>query len=145
MSAIMNDVHERLYQIDRRRRAAVISALAARVGERDDVAFAYLHGSFVGEDAFHDIDVAVYFSGSLDVAGSKALDLANRLSMESGYPVDIRVLNDAPLSFQFRAVQGTLLVSRDDEQVADFVERTGMRYADVAPRLLQATRDAFAR
>lgn len=70
--------------------------------------------------------------------------MADRLTSQLGYPIDVRALNDAPLSFAFRAMQGELLVSRDDECLADVLERTGRRYLDIAPILRRATRDAFA-
>ena len=72
------------------------------------------------------------------------VELADRLSRRVGYPVDVRALNEAPLPFVFHALRGELLVSRDDERLAEVLEGTGRRYLDIAPVLRRATRDAFA-
>jgi predicted nucleotidyltransferase len=138
-------VHTRLFRADEERRSAIVRGLRDRLKGDCDVAFAYLFGSFARNDPFHDIDVAVYLSSSVDDRAAKALDLADTLSRRAGFPVDVRALNDAPLPFRFRAVQGTLLVSVSEEQAADFRDRTARLYADMAPRLRQAARDAFAR
>ena len=67
------------------------------------------------------------------------------MTREIGYPIDVRAINDAPLAFQFRALQGRLLVVRDEERLANFMERVGRRYLDIASVLRHATREAFVR
>ena len=135
----------RLFDLAPERRAALVESLAEGVCADAEVIFAYLYGSFARGEPFHDVDVGVYLTESGHRAGAKALDLAGALSQRIGYPVDVRVLNNAPVPFRFKAVQGVLLIDRDEERLASFLERTGMAYADLAPRLRQATRDAFAR
>lgn len=78
-------------------------------------------------------------------ATARALDLADRLSRVTGYPVDVRAINHAPLAFQFRVLQGRLLVVHDEERLADVMERVGRLYLDIAPVLRHATREAFVR
>ena len=63
-----------------------------------DVVFAYLHGSFLDGARFHDVDVGVYLIGPSEKHARRALDLSDRLSSEVGLPVDVRPLNDAPVS-----------------------------------------------
>jgi hypothetical protein len=53
------------------------------------------------------------------------------------------VLNDAPLAFRFRALPGRRLVVHDEERLANFMERVGRLYLDIAPVLRRATREAF--
>ena len=126
-------------------RARIVEALVKALAGEPDVDFAYLHGSFLSELPFHDIDVAVMFTGEavLDSTGA-ALAVADRLERSVGHPVDVRVLNHAPLTFQFKAARGRLLVCRAEERVADFVEHLLPRYFDLAPRLAQAAKEAFA-
>lgn len=131
----------RLFEVDSEGRRRVIERLTDELRKDARLVFAYVHGSFQAGGPFHDIDVAVYLSATDRV--SQRLDLADRLSRLTGYPVDLRVLNDAPVSFQFKALQGTLLVSRDDGRLAEFMERVGPRYLDIAPILRRATREAF--
>jgi predicted nucleotidyltransferase len=138
-------VYNPLFSIGSERRDQIVQMLSDRLSTDPDVAFAYLHGSFAREEPFHDIDVAVYFETAASDSTGRFLALADVLSRASGYPVDLRALNDASLPFQFRSAQGTLLACRDEERLAHFLERTGRRYADLAPRLRQAARDAYAR
>ena len=138
-------MNERLFDIDAAARRRVCRALAGELVGATDLVFAYVHGSFLTDQPFHDIDVAVLLGREVRAATSGILELSERLSRAVGYPVDSRALNDAPLSFQFRALQGTLLMVRDDETLANFMERVGRRYLDIAPLLRRATREAFTR
>ncbi len=52
--------------------------------------------------------------------------------------------DERSVPFVFRALQGELLVSRDDARLADVLDSIGRRYLDIAPLLRRATRDAFA-
>jgi predicted nucleotidyltransferase len=138
-------VDKRLFAATCDVRRRVLDDLAVALRGEDDIAFAYAHGSFVGDGPFHDVDVAVLLRTGQSSHTARALELSERLSAAARYPVDLRAINDAPLSFQFRALQGTLLAVRDEETLANFMERVGRRYLDIAPILRRATRDAFAR
>ena len=119
--------------------------LAAALSVDPRVDFAYLHGSFLDTLPFHDIDVAVMFTSEAepDITGA-GLALGDQLERLVGHPVDVRALNGAPLTFQFKAARGRLLACRDEIRVATFVERLLPRYFDLAPRLDRAIREAFA-
>lgn len=126
-------------------RARIVDALTVALAGEPTVDFAYLHGSFLEALPFHDIDVAVMLTEGTDpdVTGA-ALALGDRLERVIHHPVDVRPLNRAPLTFQFKAARGRLLVSRDEGHAAAFVEQLLPRYFDLAPRLDHATREAFA-
>ncbi len=126
-------------------RKLVVRALADGLRDRVDVVFGYLHGSFAASGPFHDVDVAVFLDDPAVRATDRVLELADSLTRVAGYPVDVRAINEAPLAFQFRALQGRLLVVHDEERLANFMERVGRLYLDIAPVLRRATRDAFAR
>lgn len=138
-------VDRRLLDIPAPSREQVVRALADAIQSQIDVVFAYLHGSFASDGPFHDVDVAVFLDDPAVRATERALELADRLTRATGYPVDVRAINDAPLAFQFRALQGRLLVVHDEERLANFMERVGRLYLDIAPVLRRATRDAFVR
>jgi hypothetical protein len=135
-------VQNPLFNLTKAERAELTNALVDALHQEPDVVFAYLHGSFAAEGPFHDIDVGVYL---IAPEPGRVLDLTDRLSRRTACPVDVRALNEAPVSFQFRALQGTLLVSRDDERLANFIERVGPLYLDMAPLVRRAAREAFAR
>ncbi len=139
----MRDVVATLYRADEAQRADIQRTLASALAGASDVAFAYLHGSFLDGARFHDVDVGVYLIGPAAEHARRALALSDRLSSEVGLPVDVRPLNDAPVSFRFHVVRGKLLFSRDDETLADLIERTVQQYLDMAPLLRRATVEAF--
>jgi hypothetical protein len=100
--------------------------------------FAYLHGSFVARCRF-----TTSMSRSIS-----ATDRRRTRSESSNWPtprlatripVDIRALNDAPLSFAFRAMQGERCEPRR-RRPGRCLERTGRRYLDIAPILRRDAR-----
>ena len=48
------------------------------------------------------------------------LDLSNRMSGEFGMPVDVRILNFAPVTFSYHVIQGDLLVDNFERFAAFF-------------------------
>jgi predicted nucleotidyltransferase len=114
---------------------AAITVMKNALEAHADISFAYLHGSFAAGSGFRDVDIAVY----LKQVPASLLDHELRLEAElmkamDGYPVDVRVLNNAPLSFRYNAIKsGLLLFAWDDDARADFVERTLSAYFDFAP------------
>jgi predicted nucleotidyltransferase len=116
-------------------RQAVITAVGKTLEAHADISFAYLHGSFLTGSEFRDVDVAVY----LNELPAAPLDYELQLETElphvvHGFPVDVRILNNAPLSFKYNVIKsGVLLFARDDDERADFVESTLSAYFDFAP------------
>ena len=132
-----------VYRADAVRRDEIARAITRVLEAEPIVSYAYLHGSFVSERAFHDVDVAVFLSDTAQAGARLAMDLSERMSAGLGVPVDVRSANDAPLSFRFHALRGRLLLSRDDDRLAQAIEDTARRYLDIEPLLRIATREAF--
>ena len=102
---------------------------------RAEIIFVYLHGSFAEGLPFHDVDVAVY----LDLAYAMVTDifdyemsLSVELTRALRFPVDVHVLNSAPLGFQHSVLQGEVLLARDEDKLTDFIERVGFESMDFA-------------
>jgi hypothetical protein len=122
--------------------------LRERLAAQPEVRFAYLHGSFLERETFGDVDVAVSVEiGSLPGADVTACELALEGVLEQGLgvPVDLRILEDAPVTFQYAATRGETLVVRDPEAWAVFRERTWSAYLDFAPLREEALRDLTGR
>ena len=135
----------RLHHINREGRDRIEQCLAAELASDLSVAFAYLYGSFVESQPFHDVDVGVYVQNvRADRLSAAALDLAQRLSDRARIPVDVRILNVAPVSFVYHVLRGQLVFCRDDGVLAELMERTVSRYLDIAPLVRRGTREAFA-
>ena len=120
---------------DAKDKATITEAIVGKLQEHPEILFAYLHGSFLTNEFFGDIDLALYLS---KIPGSL---LEYELNMEVilsnavlGAPVDVRLLNGAPLSFQYNVVkEGIPIVVNDDNERAEFQERTIKYYFDFAP------------
>ena len=130
--------------VDTAQKQAVKARLRERLASRPEVRFAYVHGSFLERETLGDVDVAV----SVEPGGVPGGDVTTYEStlegvLEQGLtvPVDVRALEDAPVSFQYAATHGETLFVRDREAWALFRERTWNAYLDFAPVRAEVLRD----
>jgi|SRR5688500_3935563 predicted nucleotidyltransferase len=135
---------KRLYSATQEERTRIVNELADALARESNIAFAYVYGSFLDADSFHDVDIGVYVRH--DEASQEtpyALDLGQRLAGGIPFPLDVRILNHAPVSFLYHVLKGRPLYIQDDERLTTVMERVVCRYLDMAPLLRQSTRDAF--
>ncbi len=138
---------QRLWKISPKEKVKIRDIVRAEVAKSPEVVFAYLFGSFVEDRPFHDVDVGIYVTDGVDV-WEIAFDLAESIEkalQEIGYniPVDVRVLNEAPVGFRYYVYRGELLFTRDEDLLSREVLYTGMRYLDMKPLLEQALKEAI--
>ena len=113
---------------------------------RPEIVLALLHGSFPKGGAYRDIDVAVWLGSSRlsrDERFRYALDLSVQLHLRLGRPIDVRVLDDAPLAFRYHALQGRPLVARDEGFLDELRARTWDDYLDFKPFARQYLREVL--
>lgn len=135
----------RVYAADDARRGRIADELRVELSRSPDVAFAFLYGSFAESSQFRDVDIGVYLAPiEADRGAARALALAKELGQSVGFPVDVRVLNHAPVTFLFHVLRGRLLLSRDEGRLDALIERTARHYLDIEPVLRQGAKDAFA-
>ena len=112
---------------------------------RDEIIFAYLHGSFLDNFNFEDIDVALYIDQekiNYKQAFDYCFQLSSELSGQIGFEVDIQIMNYAPLGFKHSVLKnGTLLFSKDENLRLDLIESTSREYMDFYELALQYIRD----
>jgi len=118
----------RVYTLGKEEKKRIIESLRNFLLRRDEVVFAYLHGSFLEDGPFRDVDIAVYVKSKVHPFYEEELE--DELSRTIGLPVDVRILNDAPVTFRFRVIGGLLLFSRDEKARCEFEERTMREYHD---------------
>ncbi len=124
-----------------------IGITIAGVLEQDkSILFAYLFGSFTDELLpFHDIDLGIYFVGNNRLWMSReALELAIILEKKLVFPVDVRVVNNAPVAFLYNVMQGKLIYEKDENIRCQVMENTVRQYLDMKPILYSATKEAFS-
>ncbi len=104
--------------------------LKSALKKHDEILFTYLHGSF-GTFSFKDIDIGAYCIIPEDTVFDFELEMSADMEIASGYPVDFKVINYAPIGFQFSVIhEGTLLFERDKAVRINFLEDIGLRYMD---------------
>ena len=135
----------RLYRLTDQDRQRITDLLAAKLMAEPTVAFAYVFGSFLEMNPVHDVDVGIYLHPFDTKRETESVaSLARRLTDATGLPVDVRILNQGPMTFLYHVVRGRLLLSRNDDLLTSTLENVSRRYLDIAPFLLQATKEAFA-
>jgi predicted nucleotidyltransferase len=127
-------------------RDRLIEQVIRLLEERSEIVLAVLHGSFLTDRPFRDIDLALYLDPAeirREVLRDYELEQGVRWSAELGMPIDVRVLNDAPLAFRYHALKGVVLLARDGEFVDEFRARTWDEYCDFAPFAKRYLREAI--
>ena len=111
--------------LGKRDKQKLIEELKTCFLKKKNAAFAYVLGSFSEGKPFRDIDVAVFlfnFKKELTLES----DLSFELSKAIGYPVEVIILNRAPVSFQLSVLKkGMLLFSKSEDLRTDFIDDVG--------------------
>jgi len=118
-----------------------------------EILFGYLHGSVYSSLDPNDIDIAVFLDqGSfkrLRADGDSSLGFAIPLEMELekkiAMPIDLQILNDAPLRFKYRAIsKGEVIIDYDTITRTDFECLTRVEYFDFRPKREAYLKEAFS-
>ena len=120
------------FQIEPAEHTSIQKRITHYLQKDQSIVFAYLHGSFQS-NCFRDIDIGIYLKKRLTKAQTVRYELAleSQLRAHLPYPVDVRVLNQAPVSFRFQVIRkGTVLFSKNEDQRVEFECRTFARYHD---------------
>jgi predicted nucleotidyltransferase len=135
-----------VYELSREERERIAQQLAERLSRYSEIVGAWVHGSFDEGLPFHDIDIALYVEPESDAAHDPLafmLRLMDELEPIVRYPVDVRVINRAPLNFQFYATAGRPLLMRDPERCYQFIEHVRRMYWDFQPMAYQHLREVL--
>jgi len=126
------------YSLEKGQRELIVSRIVGQLELMPEIIFAFVHGSFLEEETFGDIDLALFLDPSCPPAKDRALEyeleMERCLEKVAGFPVDVRILNCAPQPFRYSVLKnGCLLFCRDEEIYAGFFSRTLALYFDFAP------------
>lgn len=134
------------YSASAEKKERIKSVIAETLMDTGGIHFSYIFGSFTDKDMpFHDIDLGVFFAGENCLQMSEsAADLAIILTRKTACPVDVRVLNNAPVSFVYNVLRGELIYEKNEEIRCQVMENTVRNYLDMKPVLYLATKEAFS-
>ncbi|MFZ6033702.1 MAG: type VII toxin-antitoxin system MntA family adenylyltransferase antitoxin [Melioribacter sp.] len=107
--------------------------------ERDEVIFAYIFGSFVAKEYYHDIDVAVYLSDNFDKNDLMKFPygyesgMISQLNILVRKNIDFIVMNNAELYIQKKIInEGILLFSKNERKRINYENYIRKMYIDTA-------------
>ncbi len=117
------------YKLDNLEKKLILDKITEILYSKKEIIFSYIYGSFVKEESFRDIDIAVYIKE--DKGFTFESTLSNELTEAIGLPVEAKILNSAPVSFQINVLkEGKLLFSRDEEKRTNFIENVSRKYRE---------------
>jgi predicted nucleotidyltransferase len=123
------------FQISASNKKIIMERLGDHLKKKPNLLFAYVYGSFVTAERFRDIDVGIYLSQPPSTPLQAELEIETELAnLIKGYLVEVRLLNNAPLSFRYNVIKsGKPIVVVDDDARTDFEEATLSNYFDFSP------------
>jgi len=115
-------------------RQLITGEISSLLEKKKDIIFAYIYGSFVRSDKFSDIDIGIF------VRKKRSLEPLNyefkfekEIQSFIHLPVDVRIINHAPLSFVYNVIkEGILITDKDASIRADFEGIIFKKYLDFA-------------
>lgn len=135
---------QKTFFLNQKQKEQLVRHLENILRAREEVVFAYLYGSFAENLPLHDIDVGIYVKGiEREECTSYSLALSQILSREVQVPVDVRVLNFAPVPFVYQVIRGALIFDRNEELRVRVVEETVRKYLDLKPIIHKGIKEAF--
>ena len=119
-------------------------ALVLCLQNRPEILFAILYGSAAEDRPFRDLDIGLFVDRASVPASAElgyAFALADELEQVAPHPVDVRVINDAPLPFRYNVSRGIPLIVNNKEVFTRFLERTWDEFLDFQPVAMQYLRE----
>jgi len=102
----------RFHSLSPQEKEELLEKLRKELGKRGEIKLAIVHGSFLKDYPFRDIDVAVYVEGDINTLWYK-IELEIELEDKIGYPIDIAILNEALQWFTEKVLkEGRTLIAR---------------------------------
>ena|SRR3990172_3780774 len=119
-------------ELTKKERERLITTISGALEAKEFVLFAYIFGSFVSGKTFNDIDIAIFIRDP-----EQGHPLATELALEGelekalGLPVDVRTINNAPLTFVYNVLRHKIvIVERDRLFRTDYECLIFKKYAD---------------
>lgn len=115
----------------------VIKEISTCLSQRHkDIMTVYIFGSFMSARSFSDIDIGIVTVMDLSQPLDFELEMESQLEKAIKYPVDLRILNQAPISFSQNVFRtGRVIIDKNPNMRADFEGRILKQYFDFSPFL----------
>jgi predicted nucleotidyltransferase len=126
----LHDIDPYFQDLPLAQRDSLRKRLSILLKGREEIIFAYLHGSFVTGIPFKDIDIALYVDIQR-VAANQHQEYREQLSEELSNILhqifDVSLMNNTPASFNLTIFkEGELLFSKDETLRTDLIEASSL-------------------
>ena len=120
----------------------LIERITTFLQAKEYILFAYIFGSFTSGKSFNDIDVGIYVSLEKPVSQlNLELEIERELGDVLHLPVDVRIINSAPIPFTYNVLRsGVVILDNDKSLRTDFEGLIIKKYFDY-----QHLRDEYLR
>ena len=109
----------------------ILRHLTSCLETRGEIETVYVFGSFLEKAPFSDIDLGIMTQVEPQNPIDYEIQMEQELQGEIGFPVDVRVINAAPVPFVYNIVRhGLLLIDKDSSRRADFESLILRKYFD---------------
>lgn len=111
----------------------ILKSISDMLTAEECVIFAYVFGSFVSEDGFQDVDIGIFVDAAKLERSPLDFELRAERELEAAVrmPVDVRIINSAPLSFVYNVLKRRIVVADKDASLrADFEGAVYKKYFD---------------
>ena len=105
--------------------------------KKEEILFAYIFGSFINKDDYHDIDVAVYLNENFDKNNTEKFPygyesyMISELNLLTRKNIDFIVMNNANIIIQKKIItQGKLIFSKDERKRINYENYIRKIYID---------------
>jgi predicted nucleotidyltransferase len=110
----------------------VLGRITKILQQKDYILFAYIFGSFASDNDFNDIDIGIFITRKdMQSPLQTEFDIERELEDTIKIPVDVRIINHAPLSFIYHVLKtGVVIVDKDKSTRSDFEGLIYKKYFD---------------
>jgi hypothetical protein len=135
----------RRYDLDAPARDRLIAGIAGILDADPRVRCGCVFGSLLEGRPFADIDVGVLLDPAVMPAAflDTQFELCGALERATRIPVDVVILNDAPIGLRLAALRGRRIQARDEAECLAFMERTALQAMDTDYLRRQSLRDVL--
>lgn len=119
------------HKLSTAKKLKMLKKLKERFEGDNEIMFAYVHGSFLEKNSFRDIDIAIWLKNPKK-AFHYTVNFSTILQIQMKLPIDLQVLNEAPLPYKYNIfTKGKLLFSKNENLRTKIIDETIRKYIDL--------------
>lgn len=131
---------DRIHSVDSSGKERIIADIRLVLSTLDEVAGAWLFGSFIHNERYHDIDIGILLKVNKEpyerfkIAGKIGREIEKVIKPRCH--LDVRIMNGAPISFAHEVTfTGVNIYEGAPDDVVQFETGTIIQYLDIKPML----------